>query len=305
MTFINSGSIISSSTSASGARCEAVYCGSTGGNDSFRNTGIIRGTAGGQGGWGVGCENDSVGQNFDIYNSGEITHNNGYGLYVQGYGTNTNGTLTITNTSSGTITGTLGCGSSHWNGTTIFDNSGAINGPIDLGPGNDTVYMRGSASITGTVRGNGGNDSLIFSLSGTLEQVNGQTATQGGNLANYSLGQSGNIVVSGKTYRWDSCTVSGTIGGTGGSGVTFYQNFNYGGTASQVIPVGDYTLSQLANRGVPNDWASSVRIPAGRTVIMYSNDNFSGTSWTRTADTPNFGSLSPNANDQMSSCRVQ
>lgn len=93
--------------------------------------------------------------------------------------------------------------------------------------------------------------------------------------------------------------------GGGTSGVTFYQDINYGGTASQVLPVGNYTLSQLAALGVANDWASSVRIPAGRTVIMYQHDNFTGTSWTLTADTPHFGLLSPNANDQVSSCRVQ
>jgi len=71
------------------------------------------------------------------------------------------------------------------------------------------------------------------------------------------------------------------------------------------LPVGTYTTSQLASRGMPNDWASSVRVPSGRTVIMYSNDNFAGTSWTRTADTPNFITLSPSANDQVSSVRVQ
>jgi hypothetical protein len=38
---------------------------------------------------------------------------------------------------------------------------------------------------------------------------------------------------------------------------------------------------------------------------MYANDNFGGTSWTLTADTPNFVNLNPNANDQMSSCKIQ
>jgi hypothetical protein len=89
------------------------------------------------------------------------------------------------------------------------------------------------------------------------------------------------------------------------SNVTFYQDTNYGGAASQGLPVGTYTLSQLAARGMPNDWASSVRVPSGRTVIMYANDNFSGTSWTRTSDTPDFTTLSPNANDQVSSVKVQ
>lgn len=93
--------------------------------------------------------------------------------------------------------------------------------------------------------------------------------------------------------------------GGGGTGVVFYQDYNYGGAASQALPVGNYTLAQLAARGMPNDWASSVRVPAGRTVIMYNDDNFSGQSWTRTSDTPNFGSLSPTANDRVSSVRVQ
>jgi len=87
--------------------------------------------------------------------------------------------------------------------------------------------------------------------------------------------------------------------------VTFYQNTQYGGTASQGLPVGNYTTSQLAAKGMPNEWASSVRIPAGRTVIMYASDNFTGTSWTITSDTPDFTILSPNANDQVSSVKVQ
>jgi len=87
--------------------------------------------------------------------------------------------------------------------------------------------------------------------------------------------------------------------------VVFYQNTQYGGTASQGLPVGNYTTSQLAAKGMPNEWASSVRVPAGRTVIMYASDNFAGTSWTRTSDTPDFTILSPNANDQVSSVKVQ
>lgn len=89
------------------------------------------------------------------------------------------------------------------------------------------------------------------------------------------------------------------------SGVTFYQDINYGGTASQALAPGNYTLSQLQAKGVANDWASSVKVPAGRKVIMYEHDNFTGASWTLTADTQNFTSLSPNANDQVSSVKIQ
>jgi hypothetical protein len=90
-----------------------------------------------------------------------------------------------------------------------------------------------------------------------------------------------------------------------GASVVFYQDTSYGGAASQGLAKGNYTQSQLAAKGVVNDWASSVRIPAGWTVIMYANDNFGGTSWTLTSDTPNFIALNPSANDQMSSCKIQ
>jgi hypothetical protein len=103
----------------------------------------------------------------------------------------------------------------------------------------------------------------------------------------------------GENFNWWQYT-GGTV-----SGVTFYADINYGGAASQVLPVGTYTISQLAALGMPNDWASSVRIPSGRTVIMYSDDNFTGNSWTRTADTPDFTTLSPSANDVVSSVKVQ
>ena len=205
MTFKNSGTI-----TASGLHCEAVYCGSKGGNDSFTNSGTITATAGSGGGWAVGCENDSVGQNFTITNSGRISTNNGYGLFVQGFGTQTNGQLTITNTSTGTISGSLGIGTSHWFGPATIDNSGAVSGPINTSTSGATVFMRGAATCTGTIKGNGGTNKLIFSLSGTLQSVNGATATKGGNLANYSLGTSGNIVVSGHTYTWSNYTVSGS-----------------------------------------------------------------------------------------------
>jgi hypothetical protein len=94
-------------------------------------------------------------------------------------------------------------------------------------------------------------------------------------------------------------------GGGGATGVKFYQHTNNGGTATSSIPKGNYTLSQLQAYGFVNDWASSVTIPAGWTVIMYSNNNFSGTSWTLTSSNANFTTLSPNANDVVSSVRIQ
>ncbi|MDX6241570.1 MAG: hypothetical protein QOG10_6394, partial [Kribbellaceae bacterium] len=90
-----------------------------------------------------------------------------------------------------------------------------------------------------------------------------------------------------------------------GAGVIFYQDVNYGGAAGQPLAKGNYTRAQLQAAGVQDNWASSARVPAGWSVTFFADDNFSGTSWTRTADTPNFIALSPNANDVLTSCRIQ
>ncbi|WP_131539821.1 endonuclease/exonuclease/phosphatase family protein [Pedobacter nototheniae] len=87
-------------------------------------------------------------------------------------------------------------------------------------------------------------------------------------------------------------------------GVTFFKDAQYGGTAI-FLPKGNYTMTQLAEKGMPNDWASSLRVAPGRTVLMYEHDNFTGNLWTRTSDTPLFSALSPTANDKMTSVKVQ
>jgi hypothetical protein len=102
-----------------------------------------------------------------------------------------------------------------------------------------------------------------------------------------------------------SLNISGFDGGVAPYGVTFFQDSNYGGAQGQVLTPGNYTLPQLTAKGVPNDWASSCKIPPGLTLIMYQHDNFGGTSWTNTGNLTNFGTLSPaGANDQLSSCRI-
>jgi hypothetical protein len=86
--------------------------------------------------------------------------------------------------------------------------------------------------------------------------------------------------------------------------VIFYEHVDYGGTASAALAKGNYTRAQLQAAGVTDNWASSVRVPTGWTVTIFAEDNFSGQSWVRTADTPNFVALSPNANDHLTSCRI-
>jgi hypothetical protein len=86
-------------------------------------------------------------------------------------------------------------------------------------------------------------------------------------------------------------------------GVSFWQNTGYGGGVSQVIAPGNYTMSQLASLGVPNDSASSCAIPVGWTVTAYRSDNFSGTSFTLTGSVSDFTTIS-GLNDAISSVKI-
>nr|5HT8_A Chain A, Beta and gamma crystallin [Clostridium beijerinckii NCIMB 8052] len=82
--------------------------------------------------------------------------------------------------------------------------------------------------------------------------------------------------------------------------VTFYEDINYGGAHVHLQP-GNYTLSQLNTAKIPNDWMTSLKVPSGWTVDVYENDNFTGTKWTYTSDTPWVGN---DANDKMTSVKI-
>ncbi len=82
-------------------------------------------------------------------------------------------------------------------------------------------------------------------------------------------------------------------------GVIFYQDINYGGVASAVLAKGDYPANPAS---VPNDWMSSLRVPAGWIVDAYANGGFGGAVCTYTADTSWVGTA---CNDVMSSFRIR
>lgn len=86
---------------------------------------------------------------------------------------------------------------------------------------------------------------------------------------------------------------------TSAVGVIFYQNINYGGVASGMKAKGDYASLPA---DVPNDWMSSLRVPAGWIVDAYADANFGGAVCTFTADTAWVGSA---CNDRMSSFRIR
>ncbi|MDD9267275.1 alpha-L-fucosidase [Paenibacillus sp. GCM10023248] len=79
----------------------------------------------------------------------------------------------------------------------------------------------------------------------------------------------------------------------------FYTGVNYGGN-SGFLGVGSYTLAQMQGAGIPNDSISSVRLPAGYNVTLYTGDNFSGNSWKLTGDNADLRSN----NGTVSSIRV-
>jgi len=212
MTLSNSGTIQATSTTGAGGAAKALYCGANYNTGSVTNTGTIKGTGGSAGGWAMAIENDHS-DAVNVTNSGTITHNNGLGVGVF-IGA---GTATINNNSGGSIYGGLtGISGQTWVGPVVVNNYGSIgcgsggNGAMVFGNGNITVNLYNSATVSGAMVGGSGNNKLVFSLSGTLQKVNGQTATKGNNLANYGLGTSGNIVVNGNTYTWQKFTVSGT-----------------------------------------------------------------------------------------------
>jgi hypothetical protein len=88
------------------------------------------------------------------------------------------------------------------------------------------------------------------------------------------------------------------------AGVTFYDDIHYGGAVGRPLAKGSYPLARLRQARVRDNWASSVRVPAGWTVTAYAGDHFAGRSWKITADSPNLGLLKGDASNVLSSCRI-
>ncbi|MFI8933815.1 alpha-L-fucosidase [Streptomyces sp. NPDC053474] len=98
-------------------------------------------------------------------------------------------------------------------------------------------------------------------------------------------------------------TFSGTIPGLRPlSGVIGFRDVNYTGDYA-VLPVGDHTAAALTTAGLGAATLSSLRPAPGHRAIGYSGDNFTGTSWTFTADNPDLRVTGNN--DQITSLRVQ
>ena len=84
--------------------------------------------------------------------------------------------------------------------------------------------------------------------------------------------------------------------------VTFYKDCSFGGPAVN-IGVGDYNMATMNSKGILDDDISSIKIPSGYKVILYWDDNFTGSSLTLTG---NDDCLVDNGwNDKATSFRVR
>ncbi|HEY8939083.1 MAG TPA: hypothetical protein VIM59_02795 [Cellvibrio sp.] len=101
---------------------------------------------------------------------------------------------------------------------------------------------------------------------------------------------------------WVQFTLTGTTNPQPGGVARVYQHCSYGGTAVG-LAAGNYTLSQLQALGVRNDDISSVQVNSGYEIVLYQNDNFGGTSVTKSANDDCL--VNDNFNDAASSIIVR
>lgn len=159
---------------------------------------------------------------------------------------------------------------------------------------------------------------IALFLSAFCISIPASAAARGAWAPNTAYAVNDTVTYSGSTYTciqahtslvgWEPSNVpalwnkgsGGTTPPPAANGVTFYADINYGGTAI-TLPVGNYTLSQLNAKGIPNDWMSSLKVPSGWTVEVYQNDNFGGTKWTYTSSSSWVGDT---VNDKMSSVKI-
>jgi hypothetical protein len=84
--------------------------------------------------------------------------------------------------------------------------------------------------------------------------------------------------------------------------VTVYLDCDYAGTSAS-LGVGDYTMSALTARGIPNDKISSIKVMNGYRAEVYWDENFSGSSLVITSD--NSCLVDEGWNDKITSIKVR
>jgi fibronectin type 3 domain-containing protein len=204
--FKNTGLLYSENSSPNG-HSQTAYFGAQSYDLVLYNSGTITNAASDQNGLTMWYENDGDRGNMILNNSGTITSPNTPVLFLTGHW-GPPGFLHTYYTNSGTFSG----GQMRLYGipATIYE-AGQVHATLfGLSDASD-VHVMGLPTIDPTLECGGNNSTLEFNLIGTLQQVNGSSVS-GTNLSAFSLGPSGNIVVSGKTYKWSGA-------GSGVSGI--------------------------------------------------------------------------------------
>lgn len=98
-----------------------------------------------------------------------------------------------------------------------------------------------------------------------------------------------------------AAAINNVFGSTGTAAATFYKDCNYGGYAVG-LSAGNYTLSQLAARGIVNDDISSLTVQSGYTVTLYWDDNYLGAALVKTASDACL--VDDGWNDKVSSLKI-
>ena len=258
-TFKNTGTI-NATMSGSQGESDGVYFGADNADCSFYNSGTIS-CSGGPGCFALGFENDSQVGNMYFYNSGKITTTSPFAIMMGNYSYGPGQCGYFWGTNSGTIQGGW-CGLGWPGGMTFYNSGDILCGQMWLGAGDDKFIISGLPTVDPEIDAGEGNNTLTFDLNGTLQQINGQSAS---GTSFSGLSSQGSIVVSGKTYRWKNFqNVSGNVYPRSNptpttTGGTYKLLSRYSGKAMDVWGAVTGNGSQIAqcsyNGGANQQWA--------------------------------------------------
>jgi Peptidase inhibitor family I36 len=177
--------------------------------------------------------------------------------------------------------------------------------------------MRGYSSSGGSIRTVGGGGTLATGVYGVEKRINVVHSQnnyvqfyvdgvlkadfpEAEAVTNYwKYGCYGTLTTGAVTVRWRN--VKTFVDGYPPK-VELYQNTNYAGWKSS-LTCGSYTLSELVAMGFTNDDASSIKVPSGYRVTLYTSDNFGGSSIVKTSNDSSL--VDDGFNDVISSIKVE
>lgn len=167
---------------------------------------------------------------------------------------------------TGTIIGSIALGG----GNDRIENYGQIQGDVFLGAGDDTFLHRASATLTGTVDGGAGTDSLIINATGG-GTVNGNQFL---NFERFSQVGQGNVTYAG-TFNFDTIGVAGgSVTVAAGQTLTSTGSVTITGTDAAESVTNNGTIAGAVSLGGGNDSFVNLGIVQGAVSLGDGNDSF-------------------------------